>query len=132
MIPRMTRVGGDVDAFCTRCGLLLGHTVIAMVGPRPVKVECNTCHAVHAFHGGGGAPRPARERPRPVAFDQLLAARDVAGARRYSPRETYAEGQVLDHPQFGRGFVSALRDGGKAEVTFRGGVKTLVHGRGER
>ena len=42
------------------------------------------------------------------------------GARRYSPRERYAEGQVLDHPQFGRGFVSALRDGGKLEVTFRG------------
>ncbi len=127
----MARVGGDVDAFCTRCNLLLGHTVIAMVGPNPVKVQCNTCHTVHAFRGGP-APRPARERPRPVGFDQLLAARDVAAARRYSPRETYAEGQVLDHPQFGRGFVSALRDGGKLEVIFRAGPKTLVHGRGER
>jgi hypothetical protein len=67
-----------------------------------------------------------------VGFDQLLATRDASAARRYSPRERYAEGQVLDHPQFGRGFVSALRDGGKLEVTFRGGVKTLVHGRGER
>ena len=128
----MAKVGGDVDAFCTRCGLLLGHTVIAMVGPRPVKVECNTCRTVHALRRGPAAPRPALVRPRPAGFDQLLAARDASTARRYSPRERYAEGQVLDHPQFGRGFVSALRDGGKLEVTFRGGVKTLVHGRGER
>jgi hypothetical protein len=128
----MAKVGGDVDAFCTRCGLLLGHTVIAMVGPRPVKVQCNTCRTVHAFRGGPPASRPARERPPTVGFDQLLATRDASAARRYSPRERYAEGQVLDHPQFGRGFVSALRDGGKLEVTFRGGVKTLVHGRGER
>lgn len=129
----MARVGGDVDAFCTRCGLLLGHTVIAMVGPSPVKVRCNTCQTVHAFRGAGApAARAARERPPSRGFDDLLAARDVAGARRYSPRETYGEGQVLDHPQFGRGFVSALRDAGKLEVTFRGGVKTLVHGRGER
>ncbi len=130
----MARVGGDVDAFCTRCGLLLGHTVIAMMGVRPVKVECNTCHAVHAFRGAAaqGAPRPARDRPRAQGFDELLGARNVAGARRYSPLETYGEGQVLDHPQFGRGFVSALRDGSKLEVTFRAGAKTLVHGRRER
>ncbi|HEU4384399.1 MAG TPA: hypothetical protein VFR85_13000 [Anaeromyxobacteraceae bacterium] len=128
----MARVGGDVDAFCTRCGLLLGHTVIAMVRSNPVKVRCNTCHTVHPFRGGGAATRPPRERPRAAGFDELLRARDVARARRYSPRETYAEGQVLDHPQFGRGFVSALREAGKLEVTFRGGVKTLVHGRGER
>ncbi len=130
----MSRVGGDVDAFCTRCGLLLGHTVIAMMGARPVKVECNTCHAVHGFRGAAaqGASRPARDRPRAQGFDELLGARNVAGARRYSPLETYGEGQVLDHPQFGRGFVSALRDGGKLEVTFRAGAKTLVHGRRER
>ena len=128
----MAKVGGDVDACCTRCGLLLGHTGIAMVGPRPVKVECNTCRTVHAFRGGPAAPRPARERPRPAGFDQLLAARDASTARSYSPRERYAEGQVLDHPQFGRGFVSALREGGKMDVTFRSGVKTLVHGRRER
>ena len=129
----MTRVGGDVDAFCSRCALVLGHTVIAMVGGRPVKVACNTCHAVHAFRGA--TPRPAArpaERRRAAGFDELLAARNVAGARRYSSQDTFSEGQVLDHPQFGRGFVSSVRDGGKLQVTFRGGVKTLVHGRRER
>ena len=26
------KVGGDVDAWCTRCKMNLGHTVLAMVG----------------------------------------------------------------------------------------------------
>ncbi len=130
----MTRVGGEVEAFCARCALVLAHTVIAMVAGRPVKVACNTCHAVHAYRGNAARTPASRAvvRPRAAGFDELLAARDVAGARRYSPRDTFGEGQVLDHPQFGRGFVSSVRDGGKLLVTFRGGVKTLVHGRRER
>lgn len=129
----MIRVGGEVDAFCTRCQLVLGHTVIAVVAGRPVKVECNTCHSVHAHRGGAArAPRRTAGKPAGPGFDELLAARGGAGARRYSPRDTFREGEVLDHPQFGRGLVSSVRDGGKVEVTFRGGPKTLVHGRRER
>ena len=47
----------------------------------------------------------------------------------YSPKRTFAVDEVVDHPIFGRGFVSALRDGGKMEVTFRSDVKLLVHAR---
>ena len=35
--------------------LTLAHTVHAVVGGRPVKVECNTCHAVHRYRGSAGA-----------------------------------------------------------------------------
>ncbi len=48
--------------------------------------------------------------------------------RCYSPRATYRLDQVIEHPSFGLGFVSALR-GGKIEVTFRSYVKVLVHGK---
>jgi hypothetical protein len=37
------RVGGEVDAFCSSCKLVLGHTILAMVGERIAKVRCNTC-----------------------------------------------------------------------------------------
>jgi hypothetical protein len=36
---------------------------------------------------------------------------------------------VIEHPTFGVGFVSAVRDAGKIEVTFRTDVKVLVHGK---
>jgi hypothetical protein len=134
----MVKVGGEVDALCTKCQLTLAHTVHAVVGGRPVKVECNTCHAVHRYRGTSGSAaarngprgeRPARPRPAVIAFDELLAARNGAAAQPYSPRRSYGADDVIDHPIFGRGFVSAVRDGGKIEVTFRSDVKLLVHGR---
>jgi hypothetical protein len=102
-----------------------------------VKVECNTCHAVHRFRDPPGTarasparsstPRPAKAPP--VPFEDLLAARNAAGARRYSPKESFAVDEVVDHPTFGRGFVTAVRDAGKIEITFRSDVKVLVHRR---
>src|SRR5512135_2552777 len=129
----MAKVGGDVDAFCSRCQLLLAHTVIAMVGAVPAKVECNTCRTVHAFRGGGARPRPASSastsRSGPSAtLEEMLAAR-TGPPRRYAPTERFEAGDVVDHPSFGRGFVSSARDTGKVEVTFRTGVKTLIHGK---
>src|SRR5512140_155428 len=116
----MVRVGGEVDALCTKCQLTLAHTVHAVVGGQPVKVECNTCHGVHRYRGNTGgssarssAPRgerPARAKAVTVGFEELLAARTGA-ALPYSPKRTFAVNDVVDHPTFGRGFVSSVRDG---------------------
>jgi hypothetical protein len=144
----MLKVGGEVDGLCTRCGMTLAHTIIAMVDGRPVKVECNTCHGVHRFRGelggsAGRAPsastrvsarvsaphRPARPRAAAVSFDELLRGKDLAMAQKYSPRTTYALDQVIEHPSFGLGWISAVRDASKIEVTFRNEVKVLVHGK---
>ncbi len=135
----MVKVGGEVDAFCTRCELTLAHTVHAVVEGRPVKVECNTCHVVHRYRGTAGAAAPrstgrtaggGRARAEVTGFDALLASRRTEAARAYSPKATFAVDDVVDHPLFGRGFVSAVRDGGKVEITFRSDVKLLVHARG--
>jgi len=129
----MAKVGGEVDAFCSRCQLLLAHTVIAMVGAIPVKVECNTCRTVHKYRSAVAKPARALHpggsgRAGSVSFDQMLASQS-GPPRRYAPSESFAAGDVVDHPSFGRGFVSAQKDPGKVEVTFRTGVKVLVHGK---
>jgi len=129
------KVGGDIDAWCTRCKLNLGHTILAMVGTRPARVRCNTCQGEHKYRGAPVAPRkgswePRAERPRPVvtSWEALLAGKDVARARRYSVRETFALDEVLQHPVFGIGLVQEVR-GDKIQVAFRADVKTLVHGK---
>jgi hypothetical protein len=138
----MVKVGGEVDAFCGKCELTLAHTVHAMLGRHPVKVECNTCHAVHRYRAPQGASRddaggsvaqkkaarPAREKKVVVTFEELLAKRQRPPVP-YSARRTMEVDDVIDHPTFGRGFVTAVR-GDKAEITFRTDVKVLVHGRG--
>ncbi len=139
----MLKVGGEVDGYCTRCEMTLAHTIIAMVEGRPVKVECNTCHGVHRFRGdlprGGGAARKpthagataerrTRDRPSTISFDEVLREKNLAMAQRYSPKATYQLDQVIEHPTFGLGWVSAVRDATKIEVTFRTDVKVRVHG----
>lgn len=134
----MTRAGGEVDAYCTKCLMTFAHTVHAVVDGRPVKVECNTCHGVHRYRdppgqaptrsSSGRAAKPAREKAPVIAFEELLGARKKP-ARPYSPKVTFAVDDVIDHPTFGRGFVNAVRDGGKVEITFRSDVKILVHAR---
>lgn len=136
----MTRVGGEVDAFCSKCLMILAHTVHAVVDGRPVKVECNTCHGIHRYRDPPGqaparsasaarAAKPAREKAPVVAFEELLAARK-GPTRPYSPKVTFSVDDVVDHPTFGLGFVNAVREGGKVEITFRSDMKLLVHGRG--
>jgi hypothetical protein len=130
----MAKVGGEVDAFCTRCQLLLAHTVIAMVGAVPVKVECNTCRNVHKFRGASTSVKSPAARARTtragasMSFEQMLATH-TAPPRTYASTGLFSTGDVVDHAAFGRGFVSGVKDSGKVEVTFRTGVKTLVHGK---
>ncbi len=131
--PPMVKVGGEVDSFCTKCEMVLAHTVHAVVDGRPVKVECNTCHGVHRFRGdlpGSAAPAraPRSSTPRPIRerttmpFDEVLRGKNLAMARRYSPRTTYQVDDVIEHPTFGLGWVSGVRDATKVEVTVRSDV----------
>ena len=48
--------------------------------------------------------------------------------RTYSPRETFAVGDAIDHPKLGRGTVVAVT-GQKIDVQFGESKATLVHAR---
>ena len=143
------KVGGEVDAFCTRCRLTLAHTILAMVGTKLARVRCNTCNGDHAYRSAPGttdkpsasrsssssstkAPRASRasaEEKVVISFEEQLAGKDIANAPRYSPRDTYKVDQVVDHPTFGLGLVTAVR-GDKVDIAFKAEAKTLVHARG--
>ncbi|MGE5182282.1 MAG: hypothetical protein ACM31C_09475, partial [Acidobacteriota bacterium] len=51
-----------------------------------------------------------------------------AVARPYAPSQTFAIGDVVDHPKFGRGTVVAV-SGQRVDVEFADGKHTLVHAR---
>lgn len=138
------RVGGEIDAVCTRCRMTLAHTILAIVGDRPIRVQCNTCGGQHNFRAGAEPirspatatatrsaattrstePRAARGR---VSFDDALAAK-AEPDKLYSPKGVYVLDDVISHPSFGRGFVEAVR-ADKIDVVFRAGSRTLVHAR---
>ncbi|MBN2359103.1 MAG: hypothetical protein JXR83_06590 [Deltaproteobacteria bacterium] len=138
---RTPDLGRDVDAFCSRCGLVLAHTVTAKLGDRIVRVMCNTCKREHAYRSSddtaaprrGRDPGEARRQPRTTAttsaFARLLGDRDAATAVAYRPTHTFVLSDLLQHPTFGLGVVSEVKSQGKIEVVFRDAVRVLVHGR---
>jgi hypothetical protein len=135
----MTKVGGEVDALCSKCELTLAHTVIAMVGDKPAKVKCNTCKGEHKYRPVVGpitlagsvakkkAARAPREKKVVVSFEELLAAKKRPPVA-YSLKRRFVVDDVLDHPTFGLGFVTAVRTD-KIDVAFRAEPRVLVHGR---
>lgn len=144
-LPNSIRTGGEIDAFCTKCDLNLAHTIIAMVGPKVVKVKCNTCDSEHVYRGTqplmkatsfaapkksatGGAARTPRAPTVKMSWEDQFAGKDLGRAKKYSPRETFVVDDVVDHPTFGLGLVIAVRVD-KVDISFKQDTKTLVHGK---
>lgn len=141
------KTGGEVDAYCTRCKMVLAHTVIAIWAGQIKRVRCNTCMGEHAFRSsepGASAPRAtktpkaratspkaaAAERVSASTYETMLANKDRSKAQRYSPKEKFAVNDLIEHPTFGLGVVAAARGLDKIDVAFPAGVKTLLHNRG--
>jgi hypothetical protein len=138
----MLKPGDTIDSWCGKCKRILAHTIEALIGDKPARVHCNTCKAAHAYRpnepgtassarkvAADGSVVPPVRKPRASRHQTLLKGKDMATARRYSPQESYALGDVVEHPTFGIGVTIALRDGTKVEVLFDGGPKVLVQGR---
>jgi hypothetical protein len=137
-------VGKDVDSWCTKCKLVLAHTIEAVVDGRITRVHCNTCNGQHAYRarapgttkaGGPARPRASRassSRPAPAAvlYADLLRGRDANAARVYSTTDRFAERELINHATFGLGVVTLLKDVNKIEVLFADGAKILIHRRG--
>ena len=134
-------VGKDVDSWCTRCKLVLAHTVEAVVSGRITRVHCNTCGGQHAYRatapgtGTGSRSRAGRadsvrSPSKPTRdYASLMRGRDPATARAYTAAERFKDGELIRHATFGVGLVTALKDVNKIEVLFTDGSKVLIHRR---
>ena len=138
MATSVPPVGKDIDSWCTRCKMMLAHTVEAVVSGRVTRVHCNTCGGQHAYRpkppGSGGErtrKRADSERPAKQVRDyaSLVRGRDPSSARAYALTERFADGELIRHPTFGLGVVTSLKDSNKIEVMFPDGGKTLIHRR---
>ena len=131
------KVGGELDLDCPRCKLNLAHTILAMVDGEPVKVRCNTCGSERTLRRKKNVPkgsglRARRSRPNgpaeaESAWRRLVEEAGPAPRRRYNMYDSYEKGDVLDHPAFGVGIVTAGLGQNKVEVAFKSGPKVLVH-----
>lgn len=127
------RVGDDVETYCGRCKAERSHVIASMsTVTTPAEVICRTCNSQHRFRRPADAAKPRRE---PRAGSSEGATRSTSrtvreppplSARAYATSETYAEGEWIEHKTHGIGKIKAVR-GGKIDVTFDSGLRTLLH-----
>ena len=60
----MTKIaaGSVVEAYCTKCKLVLDHTIVALKGAKPSRVKCNTCGGDHNYRSAKPTAKAGREK----------------------------------------------------------------------
>ena len=142
---RITKLsaGNIIEASCTRCRATLNHTIVAMVGEKVVRVECNTCHGVHNYRGpvekkektiSQAAPKkqsvPRQPKKDPGISDMeeweaLKPTFDRNQATPYDMDRKYRANELINHSTFGLGIVKTNIPPKKMEVLFELGKKLL-------
>jgi len=135
MSNKQLSAGDHVASKCTKCKDTTNHTIVAMVGDRIAKVECNTCRGVHNYRQTAlkkptakrktSGTSPAKIGKIETEWGDLLQDLDPSAATPYNMQMKIASGDLIQHPSFGLGRVINVIKPNKMEVYFSTGVKLL-------
>jgi len=138
-------VGGEVEAWCGKCEGLKTHNIVAMVGDTPRQVLCQACNSRHNYRTGPARKRESAEATaagaateRRTAVDpeaakraenQRVLASELASAsdvRSFNPKERYKAGEIISHPEYGRGKIENVLRSSLLVRFSRAGLKPLM------
>jgi hypothetical protein len=135
MTTKVLSAGDYIASRCTKCKDATGHTIVAMVGEKVVKVVCNTCGSTHVHRGETAKKVPAKRTPaaaKPRAttkaqrsWEELLQKAEQGTTVPYSMTTPMKVEMLIVHPTFGLGEVVNCIRPNKMEVQFQDGVKML-------
>lgn len=146
--------GSEIDAWCTKCKLDLGHRIIALVENRPKRVVCQTCGSQHNYRApksldsgvhvrrakGAASKAPAARSPstrgraeaeRQQEWERRIAGNTLGAFTRYAIDKVFQTDQLVTHRKFGEGYVVEVLDAQKVTIMFRDGPRTLAQGQGQ-
>ncbi len=129
-------VGSDVEAYCTKCKMVLAHTVVALQGTKPRRVKCNTCGGDHNYRptkpvaktAAKKAPAKAKSTTRKVrqSWDEIMQDASGKPHKTYSMSGSFGEGDWIEHSTFGLGCVQTFTAPNKITVRFADSTRTLA------
>ncbi len=138
MISNYT-AGGYIEAWCTKCKLELGHTIVAMVAHSPKRVKCNTCSSQHNFRAKPSEKKRIKSKTsvqkvkaREINYNECMSRltdTDLSNAKKYRIEGSFEEHEIVNHPRFGIGIVSSVVQVNKVEILFKDGLRLLVQNR---
>ena len=104
------KIGDRIDQMCLVCNEERGHVVVSVNKTGKItRVSCPMCASRVMYRAGTTSRRSSR-----------------IGAP-YDPSRTYHKGQMLMHPTFGEGEVTAIIEPRKIDVLFADRLRRLIH-----
>ena len=128
-------VGSDVEAYCTKCKMVLAHVVMAMMGLKPRRVKCNTCGGEHNYRAtkpvakaGSKKVEKAKAPPKRTrqTWEEVMQQASAKPHKRYSMSGSFGEGDWIEHTTFGLGCVQSFIPPNKITVRFADSTRMLV------
>jgi hypothetical protein len=130
-------VGADVEAYCTKCRMVLAHAVVAMEGTKPRRVRCNTCNGEHNYRAAKPVakaaskksdkpPKKATTKRTRQSWDEVMQEASAKPHKRYSMSGSFGEGDWIEHATFGLGCVQTFVAPNKITVRFADTTRMLV------
>ena len=117
-------VGSEIEAYCTKCKLVLAHTIVSMdaKGDKPKRVQCNTCEGEHNYR----ASKPGTTRKSRQSWDDVMKEAAEKPHKQYSLSGSFEEGDWIEHSAFGLGCVQTFVPPNKITVRFADSTRLLV------
>ena len=104
------KIGDRVDQMCVTCNEERGHIVVSVSKTGSItRVSCPMCESRVTYRAG----------------TTRRASAKVSAT--YDRARTYRKGQILMHPMFGEGEVTAIIEPQKMDVLFADRVRRLIH-----
>jgi hypothetical protein len=138
-------VGGEIDAWCGKCGESTNHHIVALVGSEPKQVLCQVCNSRHAYRTSAARRSSAEEAPAGASESRPRGGQDPEAAKRaavlrelahevnaaaeiksFDPKQRYKVGDIIAHAEYGRGKIESVL---RSSILVRfaiGGLKSLM------
>ncbi len=140
-------VGGECDAWCGKCKEVRTHNAVALVGGEPKQVVCQVCGSRHNYrptrpmraraedkglpsnpnrYFDTGKPRvdPATQKREEDKRKLREALQAVDDPRPFDPKARYKAGEIIVHPDHGKGKIENVLKGSLL-VRFLEGLRPL-------
>jgi hypothetical protein len=131
--------GSEVEAYCTKCKLVLAHTVVTMLSTKPRRVKCNTCNGEHNYRAekpqskvaGKKTEKTTKKAKAPSkktrqSWSEVMQEATSKPHKTYSMSGSFGEGDWIEHNTFGLGCVQTFTPPNKITVRFVDSTRMLI------
>lgn len=167
-MSRGLTVGGECDAWCTKCKRDTLHNIVAMEASNavPAQVQCRSCQGMHKYRAPksaaaelkakvaerkstsalsssrGTSPRPKATSAKAAAeatnqlniykrWDDMLGRFGGGNSQGYNIKASYELNDLIEHVQFGLGFVVEEVSFNRIKVLFKDSERVLAMRHGQ-